>query len=66
MFIEQQTGNKIRQRFRRNEMNKLLKDCHAGLEQALEVFKVQAVFSFASLSRVEQTPLDQHWCYNLQ
>ncbi|KAJ7103925.1 hypothetical protein C8R44DRAFT_945403 [Mycena epipterygia] len=42
MFVEtQQDGNKIKYFFRQNEMNKLRKDCQAGLEEALKVFKVE-------------------------
>ncbi|KAJ7722701.1 hypothetical protein B0H16DRAFT_1473225 [Mycena metata] len=45
-FIEiQQDGNKIRQFFRQSEVNKLLKDCHTGLDQAIESFKVQNRFT---------------------
>ncbi|KAJ7735033.1 hypothetical protein B0H16DRAFT_135592 [Mycena metata] len=41
-FLEiQQDGNKIRQFFRQSEVNKLLKDCHTGLNQANETFQVQ-------------------------
>ncbi|KAJ7351565.1 hypothetical protein DFH08DRAFT_935169 [Mycena albidolilacea] len=36
----QQDGNKIKHLFRNNEMQKLFRDCHAGLDQAMEVFKV--------------------------
>ncbi|KAJ7025126.1 hypothetical protein C8F04DRAFT_1269484 [Mycena alexandri] len=40
-FIEiQQDSNKIKQFFRQSEVNKLLKDCQVGLNQALEVFGV--------------------------
>lgn len=39
-FEAQQDGNKIRQLFRNNEMSNLLKDCHAGLDQAMKVFGV--------------------------
>jgi hypothetical protein len=46
MFIKaQQDRNKIKQLFCNSEMNTLLKDCHAGLNQALEVFKVWAICS---------------------
>ncbi|KAF8190679.1 hypothetical protein K438DRAFT_2141110 [Mycena galopus ATCC 62051] len=42
-FIEaQQEGSKIKHFFRNSEMNKLLQDCHAGLNQAMDVFKFQA------------------------
>ncbi|KAJ7349970.1 hypothetical protein DFH08DRAFT_935806 [Mycena albidolilacea] len=36
----QQDGNRIKYLFRSNEVQKLLKDCHAGLDHALEVFGV--------------------------
>ncbi|KAF8188760.1 hypothetical protein K438DRAFT_1833268, partial [Mycena galopus ATCC 62051] len=40
-FLEaQQDGSKLKQLFRSNETNNLLKDCQAGLEQALEVFRI--------------------------
>ncbi|KAJ6512871.1 hypothetical protein C8R45DRAFT_1087980 [Mycena sanguinolenta] len=40
-FVEaQQDGNKIRRLLRSNELNRLLKDCHIGLAQATEVFRV--------------------------
>ncbi|KAJ7028894.1 hypothetical protein C8F04DRAFT_1265460 [Mycena alexandri] len=38
-FIEiQQDGNKIKQFFRQTEINRLLKECHTGIEQAMELF----------------------------
>ncbi|KAJ7032414.1 hypothetical protein C8F04DRAFT_1107518 [Mycena alexandri] len=37
----QQDGNKIKQFFRQSEVNGLLKDCYVGLDQAMEVFKIQ-------------------------
>ncbi|KAF8196258.1 hypothetical protein K438DRAFT_2122327 [Mycena galopus ATCC 62051] len=42
-FVElaQQQGNKVKHLFQKNEMNKLLEECHAGLEQAQEVFRIQ-------------------------
>ncbi|KAJ7728887.1 hypothetical protein B0H16DRAFT_1428417, partial [Mycena metata] len=36
-----QDGNRIKQFFRQSEANGLLKDCHVGLDQAMDVFKVQ-------------------------
>ncbi|KAF7359963.1 ATPase-AAA-core domain-containing protein [Mycena venus] len=40
-FVEaQQEKNRIKQFFRQSEMATLLKGCHAGLEHALEAFKV--------------------------
>ncbi|KAF7328371.1 hypothetical protein MVEN_02552700 [Mycena venus] len=43
-FVEsQQQGNKITQFFRRHiEMNTLLKGCQDGLQQAMEVFKIES------------------------
>ncbi|KAF8190682.1 hypothetical protein K438DRAFT_1763130 [Mycena galopus ATCC 62051] len=41
-YIEaQQEGNMIKKLFRSNEMNNLLRDCHRGLNQAVEVFGIQ-------------------------
>ncbi|KAF8143926.1 hypothetical protein K438DRAFT_1874913 [Mycena galopus ATCC 62051] len=41
-FLEaQQQGNKLMHLFHKNEMNKLLQDCHAGLKQAQEMFGIQ-------------------------
>ncbi|KAF8180485.1 hypothetical protein K438DRAFT_1768391 [Mycena galopus ATCC 62051] len=39
----QQEGNKIKQLFRAREINKLLRDCRAGLREAMEVFKIYTV-----------------------
>ncbi|KAJ7181194.1 P-loop containing nucleoside triphosphate hydrolase protein [Mycena filopes] len=42
MFIQiQQDGNKIKQLFHQAQANKLLKDCRAGVDQAIEIFKAQ-------------------------
>ncbi|KAJ7679400.1 hypothetical protein DFH06DRAFT_1033153 [Mycena polygramma] len=40
-FVQQQDGSMIKHLFRQSEMNLLLKDCHAELDQALGVFKVE-------------------------
>ncbi|KAJ7087488.1 hypothetical protein C8R44DRAFT_893193 [Mycena epipterygia] len=54
----QQEGNKIKHFFHHGEMNTLRKDCHAGLEQALQMFKVEAglltAASVAELQRITQ------------
>ncbi|KAJ6495871.1 hypothetical protein DFH09DRAFT_1290295, partial [Mycena vulgaris] len=43
-FVEaQQEKSRIMQFFRQGEMSTLLKDCHLGLEEALEAFKVQRI-----------------------
>ncbi|KAJ7349632.1 hypothetical protein DFH08DRAFT_996813 [Mycena albidolilacea] len=40
-FLEgQQDGNRFKYLFRNNEVQKLFRDCHAGLNQAVEVFEV--------------------------
>ncbi|KAJ7306945.1 P-loop containing nucleoside triphosphate hydrolase protein [Mycena albidolilacea] len=40
-FLEaQQDGNKLKHLFRHNEMQNLLEGCHAGLDQAAEVFNI--------------------------
>ncbi|KAJ7832787.1 P-loop containing nucleoside triphosphate hydrolase protein, partial [Mycena olivaceomarginata] len=42
-FVEaQQDGNRLKNFFRHSEMNSLLKDCHAGLKQVLELFKIKS------------------------
>ncbi|KAJ7900637.1 hypothetical protein B0H14DRAFT_3752918 [Mycena olivaceomarginata] len=38
----QQDGNRIKYLFRNNEVQKLFRDCHAGLDQAVEVFEATA------------------------
>ncbi|KAJ7457424.1 hypothetical protein FB451DRAFT_1509702 [Mycena latifolia] len=45
-FVEaEQEKSKIKQFFRQGEMKALLKTCHTGLEQALNVFKISRVLS---------------------
>ncbi|KAJ7925780.1 hypothetical protein B0H13DRAFT_1862865 [Mycena leptocephala] len=39
-FVEAQQGNKLKQIFRQGEINTLLKDCRAGLDHAVKIFKV--------------------------
>jgi hypothetical protein len=40
-FVEaQQNGSIIKKFFHQGEISKLLKDCRAGLQQGLEIFKV--------------------------
>ncbi|KAJ7103935.1 hypothetical protein C8R44DRAFT_887424 [Mycena epipterygia] len=51
-FLEaQQDGNKIKYFFRQNEMNTLCKDCDAGLEEGLQVFKFIINLSEYQLSK---------------
>ncbi|KAJ6518023.1 hypothetical protein C8R47DRAFT_1189442 [Mycena vitilis] len=40
-FVQQQDGSMIKHLFRQSEMNSLFKDCRAGLDHALKVFKVE-------------------------
>ncbi|KAJ7181035.1 hypothetical protein C8R46DRAFT_1187272 [Mycena filopes] len=59
MFIQiQQDGNKIKQFFRQPEANKLLKDCRAGLDQAIQVFKGQMGVTVLSNVMQVQTAAD--------
>ncbi|KAF8164568.1 hypothetical protein K438DRAFT_1941830, partial [Mycena galopus ATCC 62051] len=45
-YIEtQQEGYKIKNLFRSSEIKQLLQDCHAGLNQAIEVFNILGVFN---------------------
>ncbi|KAF7332974.1 ATPase-AAA-core domain-containing protein [Mycena venus] len=41
-FESQQEGNRIKQFFRQSEMNTLLKECRAGLQEALDMFKIDS------------------------
>ncbi|KAF8151114.1 hypothetical protein K438DRAFT_1778887 [Mycena galopus ATCC 62051] len=52
-FIEaQQEGNKIKNIFRQSEVNTLLKECQAGVNQAFGIFKIETGLSV--LSNVEE------------
>ncbi|KAK6974326.1 ATPase-AAA-core domain-containing protein [Favolaschia claudopus] len=52
VFLEaQQDGNKIKQLFRLAEGNNLLKDCQAGLAQAVEVFKIDTTLKLITNSQ---------------
>ncbi|KAJ7098271.1 P-loop containing nucleoside triphosphate hydrolase protein, partial [Mycena epipterygia] len=57
----QQDGSKIKQFFRQSEMNTLLKDCRAGLQQAIEVFKIESGLEiFTSIAEIEQKTQNMH------
>ncbi|KAJ7181201.1 hypothetical protein C8R46DRAFT_1319993 [Mycena filopes] len=62
MFIEiQQEGNKIKQFFHQAQANKLLKDCQAGLDQAIEVFTVQTgVTILSDVMQVQTETYNMH------
>ncbi|KAJ7860825.1 hypothetical protein B0H14DRAFT_3134754 [Mycena olivaceomarginata] len=55
IFLEaQQGGNKLKHLFHNNEMQNLLKGCHAGLDQAVEVFQITtgpAIFNDISVMK---------------
>ncbi|KAJ7103913.1 hypothetical protein C8R44DRAFT_988069 [Mycena epipterygia] len=61
-FLEaQQDGNKIKYFFRQNEMNTLRKNCRAGLEDALKVFKVETGLMVANnMVHMQQKAQDMH------
>jgi hypothetical protein len=57
-FLEaQQVGIGIKHLFHRHEMQNLLKDCQAGLNQATETFVVCSIFQ-SFLQELDQIPLD--------
>ncbi|KAJ7493491.1 P-loop containing nucleoside triphosphate hydrolase protein [Mycena latifolia] len=60
MFVEvQQEGNPIKYFFRQSEMSSMLKDCHAGVQQALEVFKMDATI-FTSATEMHKAAEAMH------
>ncbi|KAJ7137053.1 hypothetical protein C8R44DRAFT_948811 [Mycena epipterygia] len=61
-FIEaQQDGNKIKHFFRQNEMNTLLRECHTGVQQALEVFKIETgVILWGNIASIQKQTEDMH------
>ncbi|KAJ7113031.1 hypothetical protein C8R44DRAFT_741372 [Mycena epipterygia] len=51
----QQEGNKIKSFFRQGEMKTLLKDCQMGLQQAVEVFKIDTgLKTFDNITEMER------------
>ncbi|KAJ7828646.1 hypothetical protein B0H13DRAFT_1916969 [Mycena leptocephala] len=60
-FVEaQQEGNKIRKFFRQGEMNTLLKDCKAGIQQGLEFFQVTTVRLTTDVREMQQYAERRH------
>ncbi|KAJ7142538.1 hypothetical protein C8R44DRAFT_924127 [Mycena epipterygia] len=61
-FLEaQQDGNKIKFFFRQNEINKLHKNCRAGLEEALKVFKVETSLTIpTSVAEIQKNAQNMH------
>ncbi|KAJ7084127.1 hypothetical protein C8R44DRAFT_991902, partial [Mycena epipterygia] len=56
---EQLDGNKIKHFFHQSEMQRLLKDCQAGMERALEVFKIATKSSvLTSISKIQKQSED--------
>ncbi|KAJ7744306.1 hypothetical protein B0H14DRAFT_2637294 [Mycena olivaceomarginata] len=62
-FLEaQQDGNRIKHLFRNNELQSLLKDCHAGLDQAVEVFRItetHTIFNGISEAKMKASLMHQ-------
>ncbi|KAJ7099751.1 hypothetical protein C8R44DRAFT_947181 [Mycena epipterygia] len=61
-FVEaQQDSNRIKHFLRQSEMNTLLKDCHEGLQQALDVFKIETgVGFFNSIAEMQDQTQEIH------
>ncbi|KAJ6483998.1 hypothetical protein C8R45DRAFT_999907 [Mycena sanguinolenta] len=61
-YVEaQQKGNRLRHFFRQSEMNMLLKDCHAGLNEAVEVFKINTCGTILnSIDEMKRTTETMH------
>ncbi|KAF8188812.1 hypothetical protein K438DRAFT_1764071 [Mycena galopus ATCC 62051] len=58
-FVEaQQDGNRLKQLFRKNETNNLLKDCRIGLDHALEIKNLAVVFD--DISEMENAATLMH------
>ncbi|KAF7345595.1 hypothetical protein MVEN_01578300 [Mycena venus] len=54
-FVEsQQKGSKVRKFFRQGELNALLKDCKARLEQAFEIFEIHGVNLMMDVVKMKQ------------
>ncbi|KAJ7175168.1 P-loop containing nucleoside triphosphate hydrolase protein [Mycena crocata] len=60
-FVDaQHDKNRIKIFFNQGEMNKLLKDCKAGLEQLLDAFKVHDMNLLMDISEMQKYTEDQH------
>ncbi|KAJ7433649.1 hypothetical protein FB451DRAFT_1471936, partial [Mycena latifolia] len=60
-YVEaEQEKSKIKQFFRQGEMKTLLKACHTGLEQTLEVFKVQGATVLSEVADMRQHSQKTH------
>ncbi|KAJ7805482.1 hypothetical protein B0H13DRAFT_1930165 [Mycena leptocephala] len=57
----QQDGSKIKHFFRQSEMSTLLKDCHSGLEEAREVFKIEiGTTTFNTIDEMKEKTVNMH------
>ncbi|KAJ6505730.1 hypothetical protein C8R47DRAFT_1209684 [Mycena vitilis] len=60
-FIEAQQGrNRIKHFFRQGEMSALLKDCRAGLQQALDYFQISRMDLIAGAAELEDQAVKSH------
>ncbi|KAJ7930831.1 P-loop containing nucleoside triphosphate hydrolase protein [Mycena leptocephala] len=60
-FVEaQQNGSIIKNFFHQGEMSKLLKDCRAGLQQGLEIFKVPMVNHIEDTTQMQKDAEKRH------
>ncbi|KAJ6534602.1 hypothetical protein DFH09DRAFT_1405160 [Mycena vulgaris] len=60
-FVEaQQDKSKIRHFFRQGEMNKLLKDCNMGLQEALDSFKLHDINLLTEVGVMQKIAEDRH------
>ncbi|KAJ7131512.1 hypothetical protein C8R43DRAFT_1110723 [Mycena crocata] len=60
-FVEaQQEKSRIRQFFRQGEMNRLLSECKTGLQQALDVFKVEGVGLLNNVAEMQRYTQQKH------
>ncbi|KAJ7219029.1 hypothetical protein B0H12DRAFT_1241504 [Mycena haematopus] len=62
IYIEaQQDKNKFKQLFYNNKMNNLLKDCHTGLNQALEIFEINTGLTMLhAIDQIEKAAETMH------
>ncbi|KAJ7741658.1 hypothetical protein B0H16DRAFT_1564798 [Mycena metata] len=59
-FVEaQQSGSKIKMLFRQGEMNTLLQDCKAGLQQGLDFFQIKASNIMSDIKELEENARKQ-------
>ncbi|KAJ7150133.1 hypothetical protein C8R43DRAFT_951677 [Mycena crocata] len=56
----QQDKIKFRNFFRQGELSALLKGCNTGLQETLEVFKLEAVNSLANVANIQKYAQDKH------